>query len=1266
MYNRRIKNSTHQLSRPASTAPITYDSLKEDRSERLEVINKLKVIAGNLTPSEVPGQWHAQISLKPGSALEQALKPAVAVFREMVEQTAFKQLMAKLQLPEHAEFELSERGEISARFDGRSSSFSNAQKLAPGLKEEIDSLIDMAELTGGAVTLGDRVNIVQWLKFHQFTVPQTGADAQKLIAFLEYQFPTSPTLGSYWEMLVAKGENPAVLQEEQRSQVRALTRQYVPGKSLLEHLIEIILGGRNVAFNRTEAEATLLKIVSSPVALIFANGYIKDLGWFGAKEDQSASSEYLQEVLLTAVLLDLHPLIGEEQPRNHIVGFNLYAAEHTEMSFADVQTKFERYLVDHCAISDHIVALVAHLLLAGAAPEFLVKDLPITLVLGTPQWVDYCRAVAVAEFNEPGTSRTMSYGQIETLLMFDSVSEPQQTLHTLASVDPVIDWALLNSIVTPAQVTASIPNALEIALAAYSGFAQKYADTSTLLARPLPTRKAISLDILEQVARGCTYLEDEVLYQQRNKSFQDVFVDALPMSMVELHMSNDLATGDWDLKKGTSVYKAFPKMLPQLISPEGEFYRQFNRNYPVHADAMATHLELAFTSLPLKDRTRLLRGEITLFTVRPSVASTTLPGASVIANPVTGFFIRHENEELEKEKQKAREAATGRYGVVICTVFENQLFCYELFSLHGKCRENPKLGKVISDAGLLGTTSGFDISARYLQLPTDIECYTHAVIPGVVESSGGVIERLAVLPAVTDQGTQTRSYYQSFYAREFKRLGSFVLKHRPIATYEELVKECWGQTKLEKLRAQRESDLDTFLNIVVPFKSCIEDLVSGDSDRQISAAPACVIEVAMTLLLVVGTAAKIVSILAKSATLASKSIRLAKISVGLLNNLLNPVDGVPQLLKGGGRLLHRGVRGVWHAGRQALETATFQVRRLTGNARPYDLIKAADRATIGQGIWRPVGTSTESLMVLASRHDDGWYALNRRREPWGAKLRDIDFRFKLPRPHWHKIFPKSYSRLLVKKGVPLAKTKVDDAISVLNDPNLVTESNAAMAMLLADDSVAARNTYRKYLTEVGKDLSDIKPANVIYDNTPQLSPADFAFGDTQKSDTLAELHWGLYQDWKVGDKAQHKNNQFLRIYTENFNDTYRKEHLNPGTVADVLVHELFHGYPGTKDTAYGELSGLYEHGMQQLDVSSLLNLGKGKLTMKLRGYPDVMWNPKVAFKTADAFALTTSLLGQLKTNRNAFEKNIAIMKAALRKAGDGVITEPTVLALNIL
>ena len=1244
------------LSRPLTYSPPQDHNSHKDNIERREFLDKLKRRVQDSSHSRKVSLEGYFISLEPGSSLEETLQPARAILRNMVEKTSFKNLLLKLQLPEDSLFEVTATGQVKAHYAGKTLSFESAFKLAPDLNDDLVVLVEMAQLTGGVVTLDDQVGMIQWLRFHRYLLPRTVVDAQNLIAFLEQSYPESPPFGNYWEMVIAGENNPLTMSSAQRDRLRTLIKEYTKGESLLELLSDTILGGRSTPIKRSEAEYFLNMLVSSSIALIWAKSFVRDLDWYGAQDDQPLSDESLQQILFTALLLDLHPKVGEQEPRNQVAGFDLYAAQHIEKSFTSVQTEFERHLINHHRVTEQNVALASHLLLAGTAPEFLVQDLPPTLLLGTPQWVDYCRTIAVQEAISPGSSRVMTHAQIQHLMKSESVTESQQALNALAAVDPVINWALLNSIVTHDEVNRSTKDSLEVAVAAYARHAKTLAETAETLSRPLPTRKSVALDILKQVAKGCTYLEDDVLHQKSNRSLEDAYADPFLMSPVDLHMSNDLQTGDWDLKHGASIYTAFPKMLPNLISAQGEFYRQFNRNYLSHAQAMYTHLKLALSSLPLVDRVRLLRGQLTIFSVRPSVA-TIHPITRFPMNPLASTLdvILKVPNRVPMESHKDKEQATGRYGVVMCTYFEGRLSCYELFTLHGVCRENTELAELIERENLLrtsprGSEKNHTHPAPVHQLPTDIECYTHGVTPGLVNTSRGVIEKIGELsapPLASD--IESKGYYQSFYSSEFESLVNFVLKHQPIATYDELVKECWGQTRLEALRAEREEALNTFLNIVVPFKSCIEDISSDDLDRQFQGVGACTLEAAMTLLLVVGAIGKIASIAARSMTLATKASALAKTGLGLVSSLLNPLDGVPDLLIGGAKLLRKGISGTV----AALENAVSDLRQLTGQTQFEQLARAGDPDIIRLGTWRPAQTSQDAFQVWGIRHHDEWYALNRFGEPWGAKLKGFDLKLKLPIPRWHKIMPKSYARTVIKEGLPLASRKVDDAINVLNDPTLIQESNAALVLLLANDSSAARSAYRDYLIAVKEDLTNIKPGNFILDSS-------------QESDSVAELHWGLYNDWKTGDKAQNANNEFIRVYSDNFNEAYRRDHFNPGITADTFVHEMFHGAPKTKDFAYAEDTGIFQRGSQQLDVSPLLNLANGKMSMGLPSFPNTNYNSGMAFKNADSFALTTSLLSQLKTNKQAYQQNIATMKAALKNANHGYINGQTLVKINIL
>ncbi|MHA3738784.1 hypothetical protein ACXR0M_24320 [Pseudomonas sp. Eth.TT006] len=69
----------------------------------------------------------------------------------------------------------------------------------PELEEDVEVIVDIAKLTRGLVTTNDQIELLQWLKFHRYTIPQTGEQANTLLGFLQLVHPASPASGSYRE-----------------------------------------------------------------------------------------------------------------------------------------------------------------------------------------------------------------------------------------------------------------------------------------------------------------------------------------------------------------------------------------------------------------------------------------------------------------------------------------------------------------------------------------------------------------------------------------------------------------------------------------------------------------------------------------------------------------------------------------------------------------------------------------------------------------------------------------------------------------------------------------------------------------------------------------------------------------------------------------------------------------------------------------------------------------------------------------------------------
>lgn len=1236
--------------------PVRHTQL--DHAERLEVIYKLKQLQNKTGPSQVINLAGTTITLESGSTLESALQPGRKMLQNLCAQDAFKKLATTLKLPDDSTFAVTAEGEIQAKYSGNTLEFANAFKLAPTLKDDLSTLVEMAELTGGCVSLAEQIELGQWLKFHDFLIPKTVAECSRLTTFMTQPPVMTPSLGNYWEMIKSGVDNSVTLSDDQRNEFRRLISSYLQGQSLLEHLSHSIFGGRATPFKRSEAEHTLERLVSSPIALQWANTYVRDLGWYGARENQPQSDESLKQLMLTSLLLDLHPRIGEPEPRNQVAGFDLYAVEHIEQSFADVQTAFEKHLIQHHRISQKNAALAAHLLLAEAAPEFLVKELPATLALGTPQWVEFCRIVAVQEAIAPGSTRSMSYTGLHQLSTLSAVSGSRKTLDALAAGDAVIDWAILNEIITHDDVAKSIRGALEKASGAYARFAGTLAETADTLARPLPTRRSVSLDILEQVAKGCSYLEHDVMHQKNNLAWVDAYGDRASLSPVELHMSNDLATREWDLKNGGSIYTEFPRMLPNLIAPDGEFHRQFNRDYLKHMKAMDTHLKQAFCAMPIADRTRLLKGKVTVFSLRPSVAKLQTLN-NLPTNPVSStlYTILGTTSRKPTESHKEIEESKGRYGVVLCAEFEGRMTCYELFTLHGTCRENPRLAALIEKENLLNTSvhsdeKGYSLPATVHPLPTNIESYTHGVPPGLIEVSSGVIDKIGQLP-MSSSPEVIKGYYQSFYSSEFDPLANFVLKHRPIATYDELVRECWGQTRLEALRADREADLDTFLNFVVPFKSCIEDLSSDDVERQIQGAGACALEAAMTILLVVGAVAKVVSIVAKTMTIATKASTLAKVGLGLVNNVFNPLDGVPDLLFKGGKLLRKG----FNSGFAQLENVLFDARKWSGTPPQRHLAATIDPDTIRLAEWRPAQASEDIVQVWATRHNDEWFALNLRGEAWGPALKNIKPREKFS---FLRLFkrstPFSYTKAYLKKATPLAQSKLDNTLQLLSEIEN-DDVRSIVKYVFGTDSDEAINYLSKNLRAMRKDLGLLGHHHMSFRK--------------RGTDTLAALKTTTYKHWKAsldaGTQLDDSAAKFLAIYPDNLDEWYQVAKYDDARIGDVLVHEISHGAPGTLDFYYGEVrAGIIP---AEYDAAGLMDFARNAR----KAHPKNLANPHYAFASvkdfeefeatlqswpkivqdnpalinAESYSVAVSLIDQSRTHPATFAFNLATLQHAI-------------------
>ena len=96
------------------------------------------------------------------------------------------------------------------------------------------------------------------------------------------------------------------------------------------------------------------------------------------------------------------------------------------------------------------------------------------------------------------------------------------------------------------------------------------------------------------------------------------------------------------------------------------------------------------------------------------------------------------------------------------------------------------------------------------------------------------------------------------------------------------------------------------MNLVVPFKKCIEDLSSGEHNKVVDGIYGCVMDAMALGRAFVGAGAKALSISSKAISMSSKGARLTKLAFATSVSLFNPVDDVPTVFYGAGKLIHKG------------------------------------------------------------------------------------------------------------------------------------------------------------------------------------------------------------------------------------------------------------------------------------------------------------------------------------------------------------------------
>ena len=641
----------------------------------------------------------------------------------------------------------------------------------------------------------------------------------------------------------------------------------------------------------------------------------------------------IDDLIATALILQL---VAHPGGRNRINGYDLNQPGNWGKTPAEIKESVSAHLLSLSVVPPYMLDMATHMVLAHIAPALLVPNLPEGLVFGSVEWATYSAAVSRIEQQSPGASVRMTFDKIIAFGNTRPTSPEQEEQAAVANRNALSDWAIANGF--PPK-SANGGHSLAELQTIQSKFTQQVSEINqavTYAAAVPPTRQQIVKNWLRRALGPQIDVEREFIKVGRANQ------GGPSHSILELAMAGLLKEPVWSYE--LELLQQVLKRTKNFPDVEAEFNEAVIRYHGNLVTGLETQTKLGISKLCAEDREIIENGHPEYFSVQIPVASYTSPG----------------NLNAQRDKN------TGRHGVLLKFTYKDKVRHYEIFSDSAKIYpradipETTKSGPSTIRQGPFGTKGEGGET-----LPLDLQRYTLGTPSSPPFAFGEIVLKKIEPPstlraASVDQPVEGEQIPQSYSSARSREVASVVANHL-IADRDKLKSSLWGITKYEKNTRDSAALQDVILNIVVPFKSAIQNAIKGEWADAIIDASLDILGFLIPTSKAVTKATKI------TGTTAVKLLSGARLLGAAVLKAANPLDGIPDLLGSLGRGVKRTASAVHES-----------VNYLRG---------AAKRANLAQGALH-IGDSTRSSVRLTGFSQDGkWYAFDPlKNQPYGPPL----------------------------------------------------------------------------------------------------------------------------------------------------------------------------------------------------------------------------------------------------------------------------------------
>lgn len=894
------------------------------------------------------------------------------------------------------------RETIDAR-DERAHLVSTLSQFVRGKSD--DDAVSLANVTTpisttSALAVGgvDKAAVDAVLASHGFPAPESVAQVRNTIRWLDAKLAPVPDLGNYAQ-LIARPWVPGALSEADRGFAAQLgdddSGNNKPAQNVLRVLdIGGILHANTPDALRVQADSLLDQILSSRVAQLWGEAVARSRGFLGESGSFQMSLLESKQWALAAIMLQIDP----QAPGTPgiLAGYDIYQPANHGRTLEAVRADIEAHLLKNPLLDAKTAPLVAHLFLASVAPEFLIRDVPPTLRMGSTEWADLRLGVTFAERQGgAGSSRAMNYPQVMALARLDARTPEEAAVLYNQGVDVLMDWGLMQGLYSKPTGGRYTPQQYAQATLAFDAQREHLLHALKAFNVPLPTRRDLAIGQLQRVFPDLSRAQLQGLNVQiadPNERRNMKLSEPRTRSLIETYMTGELVKGRWMLSDANTL-------ASKSYAPKTPF--QFNK-VPTHAEKAATDkkvqaLNARIESLP--DVQAQLSGKVDTYLADLKQGLSTITRKMISNLPLAErqalehgavelFAIREQTDGVPTVEQTSDqiEELRGRQGTLIRSEYNGVTRYFEVFPAKMLIRKREDLPNQLTLGGTLEDRlkvyGNWAPSTTQLQngaeQPFDFRAYSTDAMPRSGVTSPGIIidklgETLAAAPADAG-GVASVPVPNSFSSTRTLAIVDRIMQGNFIHHRDTVLKYARGELKLEQEREISQRN-DGILLGMIPFVGAITDLAKGNI---VEGMRGLIIDTTGALL---GGAGSSVRVLAKStkvvAPFGAKAFRVLEKGVSMVSAFLNPLDGSADLIVSGAKgiiavpkFLSRGPKAKAFASMLAAQE----------KLRTYFGVQTGMRQSVSaQDEPRQAGTPSgqnHAIPVHAVQSNGIWYAVN--------------------------------------------------------------------------------------------------------------------------------------------------------------------------------------------------------------------------------------------------------------------------------------------------